>query len=131
MNKDYIWVFSISFLLNLCWEVSHSVLYDWTILPLKNEFGYYVGRILFSTLGDALAILAIFLIINFIQTKFKYYIMIGLGLLYSIIIEIKAKMLNSWTYNEYMPLIFGLGLTPLIQIAITGVLTLLIIDKLK
>lgn len=132
-------VFVISFFLNLLWENLHSLLYDWNKFPLENNVHFYAYRILKSAFIDGLIITFIFLVnsvfrkeLNWINKikKRDYFLFIFLGLIFAIAIEIKAKIFNTWSYNQYMPLIFGIGLTPLIQLSITGIL-LIIIIKLK
>jgi hypothetical protein len=136
--KKFLQIFIIAFLINLPWEVSHSLLYDWSIPPLQNTVQYYVPRILQATLGDGFYIALIFLIVTLINKKLfwvskpsrKHYIQISiLGILVAIFVEIKAEFFNYWTYNSLMPTIFGIGITPLIQLAITGSLTLYILSK--
>lgn len=137
--KSIVAVFAVSFLLNLFWEVSHSVLYEWNTPPLQNSVLYYVPRILQSTLGDAVMILLIFLLnslryfsVEWVShpRKSDFAAMIVLGLLFAIFIEVRAMNENRWSYSEYMPLVFGIGLTPLIQLSITGILTLLLAGAL-
>ncbi|MFH1501310.1 MAG: hypothetical protein ABIE22_05200 [archaeon] len=133
-------IFLVAVFLNLLWEVSQSSLYDWQKEPLKNDVNFYVGRILKSTLGDGIFILIIFLLISayrrgFIwinKTKRLDYILLStFGLVFAALIEIKAQIYNSWHYGEIMPTVFGLGITPLVQLAITGTLTLIIVRKLE
>lgn len=67
-------------------------------------------------------------ILVFIAQTFKInkpmFIAIG-GLIIAIIIEIWALQTNRWAYSELMPLIpiIKTGLTPTIQLAITGYIT--------
>ncbi len=129
-------VFIVAFFLNLLWENLHSLLYGWNKFPLQNDVYFYVYRILRSTFIDGILITLIFLINIFLKKDFNwinkpkkrdYYLLAFLGLLFAATIEIKSKVFNSWNYNEYMPLIFGIGISPLIQLAVTGILTLKII----
>jgi len=129
-------VFIVAFFLNLLWEVIHSLLYDWSAVPLENDISFYVGWILLSTLGDGLYIVAIFLINSTFRKRFSwalnprkqdYLIIAVLGIIFAIFIEVKAQLLGKWQYTDLMPTIFGIGLTPLIQLALTGILTIFII----
>lgn len=133
-------VFILSYLVNLFWEVTHSLLYNWNQLPLHNNIYFYIPKILGATLGDAVIILIIFLLnslfrkgIDWIYSvdKRDYIIFILFGLIFAIGIEIRAIIMNLWTYNQYMPLIFGIGLTPLIQLSITGVIVLFYLQKIN
>ena len=102
---------------------------------LENNVSFFVGRILQSTIGDAMIIVIIFFVVTIFNkrsdwittTTWKNYsLVIFLGLSIAILIEIKAKILRNWSYNEYMPTFLGIGVTPLFQLAITAVLTLMI-----
>ena len=128
----------ISFFINLLWEVAHSLLYDWNALPLQNSVQFYVPKILLASLGDVMYIFIILLLLSLFRRGFawmnntikKDYISLAMwGILFAIFIEIKAQTLGLWSYNSYMPLIFGIGLTPLIQLAITSTLSLYIVNK--
>lgn len=131
-------VLIISFFLNFLWEVSHSLLYDWNAYPLKNNIYFYIPKIFFVTLGDVIYTAIIFLVLFILRKnltfvcspkKSDYVALIIFGILLAIFIETKAKLFNLWSYNQYMPQLFGIGLTPLIQLAITSTLTLFIVNK--
>lgn len=132
-------VFVSSYLINLLWEVAHSLLYNWNQFPLKNDVYFYIPKILGATIGDAVTISVIFLINCFLRRGFKwicspkkidYFVFILFGLAFAIGIEVRAMLLDLWSYNQYMPLVLGIGLTPLVQLAITGVGTLFLTNKL-
>lgn len=127
-----------SFFLNLFWEVSHSILYNWNIPPLENNIYFFIPKILFSTLGDVMYIGIMILLISLFNRDFNWIInpkkrdytfLAIFGILFAIFIEAKAILFNSWQYNEFMPIIFGIGLTPLIQLSITSIATLFLINK--
>jgi hypothetical protein len=42
--------------------------------------------------------------------------LIGLGV--AAFVEVKAQLLGRWEYTDAMPLVFGLGLSPLIQMTV-------------
>ncbi|MDP3900609.1 MAG: hypothetical protein Q8Q23_06050 [bacterium] len=47
------------------------------------------------------------------------------GVIIALIIEIKAVYIfHQWTYSDLMPTIFGIGLSPLVQLAVTGLVAL-------
>ncbi|OIO81415.1 hypothetical protein AUJ84_01065 [Candidatus Pacearchaeota archaeon CG1_02_32_132] len=128
----------ISFFLNLLWEVSHSLLYDWSKAPLQDSLNFFVPKILIATLGDVFYIFIILLIISLFRRGFNwtlypkkidYIFLLISGVIFAILIEARAKYFGLWYYTSSMPLIFGIGLTPLIQLAITSSLTIFIIDK--
>ena len=141
MRKQIILFLVLAFSLNLVWEVSHSYLYDWDESPLKNNVQFYIPKILGATLGDLVILASIFLILSLIHQNLSwfnnlipldYIIITLLGLITAIIIEIRGVyLLNRWSYNELMPIIFGIGLTPLIQIVITTLLALWLSSSIK
>ena len=133
-------IFVLAILVNLAWEVSHSLLYDWSKPPLENTVSYYIPRIIQSTLGDGMYIVFIFLINSLFRRNLAWvsrpekrdYISLAiLGLAFAIFIEVKAHILNLWSYNQYMPQIFGIGLTPLIQLSLTSILVLWIMGNFR
>ena len=138
INNSFSYLFFISFFLNLFWEVSHSFLYDWNIFPLENNVYFYVPKILMASLGDAIFLVLIFFIISVINRNIKwinkprqkdYLYLVLFGLAFAILIELRAKFFNLWTYNHYMPTLFGIGISPLIQLFITGILSLIILKR--
>ena len=124
-------LFLFSFLLNLFYEVCHSVLYKTCLnMPLKN----YVRLILKASLKDAWFISLFYLITAFIFDNFfilnNYFqlgafIIICLG--FSFIDEKISLKLGRWQYSEQLPKIFGVGLTPLLELAITGLIAFILI----
>ena len=138
LYKTIILLVVLAFSINLVWEVSHSVLYDWDKEPLQNNAYFYISRILFSTAGDLLLLTMIFVAvslknknISWIQKpkKFDYFLIAILGIVFAVFIEKRAEILHLWSYNANMPLIYGMGLTPLIQLALTGIFVLWLMDK--
>lgn len=133
-------IFSVSFLINLFYEVSHSVLYNWNVLPLENTVYFYVPRILSATLGDGIFISIIFLLnclfqrgISWVKRPKKrdYFAFAFLGIIFAVAVELKASAFNSWTYLDSMPAILGIGLTPLIQLALTGIVSLFTLARMR
>jgi hypothetical protein len=129
-------VFASSYLVNLFWEVCHSVLYDWSVLPLHDTVYFYVPKILGATLGDAVMISAFFAAIALYRGGFywlrftrraDYLFLVVAGFVAAIAVELRAAANHSWTYGSYMPLVWGIGLTPLVQLAITALATLWIL----
>ena len=137
-KKKLILVLSLIFLISLFWEVSHSFLYNWNILPLENDVYYYVPKIIYSSLGDLVLISIIFFIVSLKNkriswidkpNKLDYLIIILSGIIVAVFVEVRADIYNKWSYNELMPILFGVGLTPLIQLAATALIALWLIRK--
>lgn len=109
----------MAFLLNWIWENAHSVLY------LGYQGGAIRPVILFeAALIDALLISGLVLVAHRFKLQTSAFVIIG-GLLLSFVIEIWALQTGRWQYNELMPIVpfINVGLTPFIQLAVTGFLT--------
>jgi len=57
-------------------------------------------------------------------SKLDYFIIIISGLIISYIIEHQALLQNKWSYTPLMPLILGVGLTPLIQLSTIAIFSI-------
>ena len=124
-------IFILSFLLNLLWEVSHSVLYK---TCLKLSLKKYVPLMIKTSFKDGLLIIVIYLItifmfnnINIINNYLQLSIFVVFSLILCYINEIVSIKYKRWEYADNMPKLLGVGITPLIQIAITGILTFLFV----
>jgi hypothetical protein len=120
-------------LISVVWEFSHAGLYDWDKPPLKDELEFKINRLLKSIVGDFIILTGIFLIISLIQKDFHWfvnpklrYIVLASVLAFasSIFFEVRGLSEPRWAYNQYMPTIFGLGISPLIQLAVTFLLSI-------
>jgi len=61
----------------------------------------------------------------------NYLAFSSIALIIAVWIEYKGVyLLKEWSYNEWMPVIFGFGLSPLIQLIITGWLSIILTRKL-
>jgi hypothetical protein len=129
--------FVIAYLFNFVWESVHSV---W--LYGDHDFGAdrYVRMVGYVSAVDAILVLGIFLFIsltwrNAIWVKrmnFMHVLTVLLsGALVSGIVEYRAVyVLKEWSYGPNMPIILGIGLSPLIQIGITGLLAFWLTGRL-
>ncbi len=132
-KKQILSLLILIFLLNLFWELSHSMLYEWDKPPLQDKVNFFIKRIFVSAIGD-LFLVAILLFIVTLKnrnlswlnklSKSDYLIITILGVLFAILIEIRAFIQQRWSYNEFMPTFFGIGLTPLIQLFTTTFIAL-------
>ena len=119
MQKKYALVFAFAFILNLMWEYFHSALYS------AYQGGAITDFVLWeATFLDALMILILVLVADKFEWSQTATVIIG-GLLLSFIIEIWALQTGRWQYNELMPIVpvLNVGLTPFIQLGLTGLLT--------
>src|SRR3989338_3534476 len=109
--------------LNIIWEFSHYRLYiDLTGIPPTLH-------LIIASFTDLLLISLIFLInsfykkdINWIEKPKKSD--------YTLIV-IYSTTNKRWAYTEAMPVIFGVGLSPLIQLFTTAIISLLLIKIIK
>jgi len=123
------------FLFNLFWEYLHSGLYVSSMLEES-----YWKTILLASLGDVMYVGLIFVIVSLKNNGLRWieksrkvdYILIWiLGILIAIFVELKAAYLGKWSYTSVMPTIFGIGISPLLQLAVTASLALWIVGKIN
>lgn len=123
----------IILILSLIWEFAHSGLYNDLTGISKNT------HLILAGFGDLFIIFLIFGIISIINKSFKwiknpfkkdYLLIIIFGILIAIVIEVINLNLGRWAYTELMPVILGIGISPLIQLVITSVLGLIIFRKI-
>ena len=133
-KKTYFIVGLLALMLNLLWEFSHYPLYlDLSGIPKSSH-------LITASITDMLFILGIFAIIslkhqnlNWIKnpSKFDYLKVVFLGLAIALAIEIINLNLERWEYTAAMPTLFGIGISPLVQLALTGMITLMLIKQIK
>ncbi len=113
-------LFLIAVALNGVWEFSHQGLY------LVDGGAVPTTRLLQSILGDGVIVVALFLI-----ARRRYASVALLGLLIAITVEIHAVYFaHWWEYRSSMPLIWGLGLTPLLQMILLPSISIWLMDRL-
>ncbi len=126
-----------TFLLNFFWESLHAVyLYKGYNLLIKQ----YVNIISYVSFIDMLLLIGIFIVGILIWKNFfwfknmnkkKYWYMVISTMLVAIVIEIKGIYLfHQWSYNKLMPTIFGIGISPLIQLTVTGLISIWLIREM-
>ena len=116
MAKKLLITFGLAFLLNLVWEFSHRVLY------LNYQGGAITPFILArAALADAVFVVLLVALAQKIRGNKLLFVIVG-GLAISVAIEFWGLGTGRWTYNDLMPLIpiLGIGLSPAIQLAVTG-----------
>lgn len=132
--QKFLILLGLFFLLNLLWESLHYSLY--------NDFSGMARtpRLVVASFFDMLILSSIFLAISIKNRSFRwikkpsrtdYAIMIILGVITAAVIEAKALLLGEWSYKKLMPTIFGIGLSPLIQLFTTSIVSLKIFNHLK
>ncbi|MBI2451938.1 hypothetical protein HYV50_02550 [Candidatus Pacearchaeota archaeon] len=133
-KKRFFIVGFIALILNIIWEFSHHSLY----IDLSEIPKYF--HLIIASLIDMLIILGIFMIVSLKNknpnwtknpSKFDYFAVVFLGLIAAIFIEIINLNLGRWEYTAAMPTLFGIGISPLIQLALTGIISLIFIKQIK
>lgn len=114
-------VATLGFLTNLAWELGHSPLYA----DAPGRPGYILWTRLHCTVGDVLILLGAFWLTGLVFRRRTWWAspgigpmatFIGLGLGYTIFSEWhNTQVLRSWAYGPWMPLVYGIGLTPILQ----------------
>lgn len=138
LTKKIIYIVILSFIFNLAWEVFHSPLYKTAVDAIKS--GYYPILIIKAAAGDIIMILIIFLGISTfnkslewkINNKKNIALSIIFGLIISIAFELYAQATNRFFYNYKMPIIplIKVGLTPVLQMIITPLITFWLAEKI-
>ncbi len=116
-----------AYLFNFVWESIHSV---WLYGDHDLNADRYVRMIGYVSGVDAFFVLAIFLFISLAwrdafwlrrMNAVQILVVLLAGMLVSGIVEYRAVyVLKEWRYGPNMPIILGVGLSPLIQISVTG-----------
>ena len=124
-------LFIFSFFLNFVWESFHSVfLYE----GHNFNAARYIPMIGYVSNIDSMLILGMYVVVallwknlSWIEQIKKYQIalFIVLGLIIASFIEYRAIfVLERWSYSSLMPTVFGIGLSPLVQLSATGLLAI-------
>lgn len=114
--KRLLSVFILAFILNWTWEILHSALY------LNYQGKTITAFILFrAAVVDAIMILILVFLAQKLAINKSSFVVLG-GLILAIGVEIWALQTGRWAYSSLMPIIplIKTGLTPTIQLAVTG-----------
>jgi len=120
-------IFVFAFLLNYVWESYHAVfLYEGHDFNAKK----YVHMLTYVSMVDGVLILGIYLILSvlwknalWLQTmnSGQVWTAVVAGMSIAAAIEYrKVFVLKIWSYTPLMPTIFGIGVSPLFQLSVTG-----------
>lgn len=128
-KKMFFIIALIALILNTIWEFSHYSLY----IDLSGIPKY--PHLIIASFTDMLIIQGILAIVSLKNKNFKwikspsksdYLLVVFIGLVAAIFIELINLNLGRWTYAVAMPTIFKIGVSPLIQLALTGIISLII-----
>jgi hypothetical protein len=119
-------------ILNLIWEFCHYNLYlDLTGIPSTIH-------LILASFVDVFLVALIFLIISLRHKDCSwtdnpqekdYSLIIISGLILAFVWELFNLKIGRWEYTSMMPLFFNVGLSPLLQLAITGTIGLIIYNS--
>ena len=121
-------LFFVSFFINLLYELIHSVLYK---TCLEASFKKYVYLILKAAIFDGFIISILYFLSFLIFPGYYFLAFFIFTLLFAWFWEIYSIGKGKWEYSKNMPIVFGVGITPLIQLTLTGFASLyiVILDK--
>jgi len=124
-------IFGFAFPLNFLWEALHTV-----YLYQRHDFQAvtFVPMLLYATTMDGLIIEALYLFvaaasrhlfwIRPLLGRHQFAFACG-GCAVAALIEYRAVFVDHrWAYSPAMPTVFGIGLSPLIQLSVTGLLSI-------
>jgi len=121
----------VAYALNLLWEYGHYALYDCPIPRLSCALS--------AAFADTVIILALWGAMAFLindsawALNVRRGVVIGAtGVLIAWLIELRAFSLDKWAYDDLMPIVpwMNVGLSPLLQMIVTPLLTFWIVQKL-
>jgi len=144
MKKKFIFLLVfilLALVLNFAWENLQFPLYN-SVLSFKSIFGFSFNSLfsiaLYASLIDAFWITAVYLLIAIIDKNIRWELNKVNLILFSITLILIAMIMERfglssgrWSYSSLVPIIFGIGLSPLIQLAVTGLIGLLVSRKLS
>ncbi len=105
-------LFAVALLLNLVWEFSHVHLY---LTKVSNAY------LVWQSVKDAVWVTLAYLLAP------NIYVFVGGLVVFAFLVEFHAIKTKRWEYAHTMPRVFGVGLTPLFELAVTGVAALFLV----
>lgn len=120
--NDIIVIFFVAFFINLLYELLHSTLYK---TALEASLQRYVYLMLKGALFDGFSIAIMYLFTSLVFAKEVQ--MIGFlifAVVFAYVWEKYSLSKGKWVYSDNMPIALGVGITPLFQLAVTGILSI-------
>lgn len=129
-----LWI--VAFFLNFFWESLHGLLF---VDHPAMEAASYVPMMLEMASYDAVAVLGLYLFVALVFRSLLRENTVSHTALFSIAAIIAAavgeyaavQILHAWAYLPSMPTVSGIGLLPLMQLAVTGVASIFVAGKLS
>lgn len=133
-RKLLLLVFAAGFITNLVWENAQAPLYE----GYESFSQHFVFCLAASAVDGAIVVLLYVLV--FLIRKNMFWLLhsdmkdVGIivifGALTAIVFEIVALKNGLWNYTKDMPLVFGLGLIPLMQLSILPALSIYLLKTI-
>jgi hypothetical protein len=118
-------IFFVAFFLNLLWEVLHCVLYT---TCLEMPLGRVQRLLVIMSLKDAFWITLFYVIsvllfgsTNIVANVPQLGFFVAIALIFSFVDEYVSLRKGRWEYAPSMPTVLGVGVSPLLELAVTGV----------
>lgn len=128
-------LFFISFLLNFVWEISQMGFFGPLGMGSLDNYNNFVKIHWEVSLKDALMVAVVYLLIGFLLRNWQWaktfnsgWVMLWLVLpLWQAVVEYySVYVYNRWAYAPSMPLLFGIGLLPILQMLILPTMAILL-----
>jgi hypothetical protein len=122
-------LFLVAFMTNFFWESAHGLLYAGN---REMPAAIYVPKIGQAALLDALSLLGLYLLTALISRRFIWRpagtslaVFTLSALCGAWVVEyVAVSVLHAWAYTPAMPQVFGAGVSPLLQLPLTGLAAL-------
>lgn len=121
----FLLLYASVFTLNFCWESWHGLLYEaHQTLPAST----YVPMMVQMALLDALSVIGMYLFTALVDRSLMWLpgtrtmiVFCLAGALPAWVVEfVSVDILHAWAYTPFMPLLFRVGISPLLQLPVTG-----------
>jgi hypothetical protein len=130
MAVFFLSMYAAAFFLNFCWESWHGL---WYQAHRGLPAGSYVPMMVRMALLDAAAVVAMYLFTALLSRRIDWLpdarsiaLFCLAGAVPASAVEYVAVVrLHAWAYLSTMPTLFGVGLSPLLQLPLTGLAGLL------
>ncbi len=118
MIKQAIGIFVVALILNAVWELVQMPLY------VVDVSGWECWMLcLRASVWDALIITGVYYLIDTPSRKNRYTLAVAACILIAIFIEYRALNEGRWAYSQLMPTLWGIGISPLIQLPLLALVT--------
>ena len=132
-----VFTFVFAFTFNFLWESFHAVyLYQ----NHNIEASLYIPMLVYVSTIDSSLILGLYMFTGIVWRKilwikeialYQWLLFTASGILLAGLIEYRAVYLSHrWAYMPYMPTLFGLGLSPLVQLSLTGLISIWLVKEI-